>query len=148
MEHQKLFRSSYECQIGNIKFEFEPSYARISFDNQDGFHQIYLEKNKDSLKALKRLVRAIFNVEEWDFQPDDFILPNATPFEQAFGQCAKTLNKDQEEHIKLLAELQNMITAYLALEMNGELAVGQQDSADSSPKDGQALADRTAKIEF
>lgn len=148
MEHQKLFRSSYECQIGNIKFEFEPSYARISFDNQDGFHQIYLEKNKDSLKALKRLVRAIFNVEEWDFQPDDFILPNATPFEQAFGQCAKTLNKDQEEHIKLLAELQNMITAYLALEMNGELAVGQQDSADSSPKDGQVLADRTAKIEF
>jgi len=51
MEHQKLFRSSYECQIGNIKFEFEPSYARISFDNQDGFHQIYLEKDKDSLKA-------------------------------------------------------------------------------------------------
>ena len=148
MEHQKLFRSSYGCQIGNIKFEFEPSYARISFDNQDGFHQIYLEKDKGSLKALKRLVRAIFNVEEWDFQPDDFILPNATPFEQAFGQCAKTLNKDQEEHIKLLAELQNMITAYLALEMNGELAVGQQDSADSSPKDGQALADRTAKIEF
>ena len=148
MEHQKLFRSSYECQIGNIKFEFEPSYARISFDNQDRFHQIYLEKDKDSLKALKRLVRAIFNVEEWDFQPDNFILPNATPFEQAFGQCAKTLNKDQEEHIKLLAELQNMITAYLALEMNGELAVGQQDSADSSPKDGQALADRTAKIEF
>lgn len=148
MEHQKLFRSSYECQIGNIKFEFEPSYARISFDNQDGFHQIYLEKDKDSLKALKRLVRAIFNVEEWDFQPDDFILPNATPFEQAFGQCAKTLNKDQEEHIKLLAELQNMITAYLALEMNGELAVGQQDSADSSPKDGQVLVDRTAKIEF
>ena len=148
MEHQKLFRSSYECQIGNIKFEFEPSYARISFDNQDGFHQIYLEKDKDSLKVLKRLVRAIFNLEEWDFQPDDFILPNATPFEQAFGQCAKTLNKDQEEHIKLLAELQNKITAYLALEMNGELAVGQQDSADSSPKDGQALADRTAKIEF
>ena len=148
MEHQKLFRSSYECQIGNIKFEFEPSYVRISFDNQDGFHQIYLEKDKDSLKALKRLVRAIFNVEEWDFQPDDFILPNATPFEQAFGQCAKTLNKDQEEHIKLLAELQNMITAYLALEMNGELAVGQQDSENSSSKDGQALADRTAKIEF
>lgn len=148
MEHHKLFRSSYECQIGNIKFEFEPSYARISFDNQDGFHQIYLEKDKDSLKALKRLVRAIFNVEEWDFQPDDFILPNATPFEQAFGQCAKTLNKDQEEHIKLLAELQNMITAYLALEMNGKLTVGQQDSEDSSPKDGQALADRTAKIEF
>lgn len=148
MEHQKLFRSSYECQIGNIQFEFELSYVRISFDNQDGFHQIYLEKDKDSLKALKRLVRAIFNVEEWDFQPDDFILPNATPFEQAFGQCAKTLNKDQEEHIKLLAELQNMITAYLALEMNGELTVGQQDSEGSSPKDGQALADRTAKIEF
>lgn len=148
MEHQKLFRSSYECQIGNIKFEFEPSYARISFDNQDGFHQIYLEKDKSSMKALKRLVRAIFNVEEWDFQPDDFILPNATPFEQAFGQCVKTLNKAESEHIKVLAELLEILTAYLALEMNGELAVGQQDSADSSPKDGQALADRTAKIEF
>ena len=148
MEHQKLFRSSYECQIGNIKFEFEPSYARISFDNQDGFHQIYLEKDKDSQKALKRLVRAIFNVEEWDFQPDDFILPNATPFEQAFGQCAKTLNKAESEHIKVLAELLEILTAYLELEMRGELAIEQQDSADSSPKDGQALADRTAKIEF
>ena len=148
MEHQKLFRSSYECQIGNIKFEFEPSYARISFDNQDGFHQIYLEKDKDSLKALKRLVRAIFNVDEWALQSDDFILPNVTPFEYTFAQCVKTLNKAESEHIKVLAELLEILTSYLELEMRGELAIEQQDSESSLAKDGQTLADRTAKIEF
>lgn len=148
MDNQKPFESSYERQVGNIRFEFEPSYARISFDNQDGFHQIYLEKDKSSMKELERLVQSIFNVDEWALQSDDFILPNVTPFEYAFAQCVKTLNKAESEHIKVLAELLEILTAYLELEMRGELAIEQQDSESSSAKDVQALADRTAKIEF
>lgn len=148
MDNQKPFESSYERQVGNIRFEFEPSYVRISFDNQEGFHQLYLEKNKSSMKALKRLVRSIFNVDEWAVQSDDFILPNATPFEHAFVQCVKTLNKAESEHIKALAELLEILTAYLELEMRCELDLEQQESENPPAKDGQALADRTAKIEF
>lgn len=145
MEQQKPFESSYERQVGNIQFEFEPSYVRISFDNQEGFHQLYLEKNKSSIQALKRLVQSIFNVESWELQPDDYVLPNANPFEQAFQH---KLDKTQGEHVAMLGELLKILTAYFKLEILGSFFEVDLQGNDIESTDGQALADRTAKIEF